>query len=61
MDRCGFNVLCERISHIYVYTRTHMNDDLLNKGELDRCYQEYPKQDDALHMQCPNESVSHMI
>ena len=29
---CDLNVLCERSTHIYVYT--HMNDDLVNRGAL---------------------------
>ena len=44
---CGLNVLCEMFAHIYVYTHTHMNDNLVNRGAIERCYQEYPKLDGA--------------
>ena len=33
MNMCDLNVLCERFSHIYVYT--HINDDIVNRGALE--------------------------
>ena len=34
MNMCDLNVLCERFAHIYGYTHTHMNGDLVNRGAL---------------------------
>ena len=39
----------------------HIYDDLVNKGSLERCFQEYPKLDGTLHMLCPCERTSHML
>ena len=59
MNMSDHNVLCDKISHLYVYTQ--MYDDLVNRGALGRCSKEYPKRDGALHMLCTCERTSHMI
>ena len=49
------NVLCERFAHIYVYT--HMNDDLVNRGDLKgvlKCILNYIV---LIPMLCPRERI----
>ena len=59
MNMCGLKVLCERFAHKYGHT--HMYDDLVNRGALERCSQGYPELVGDLHMLCPHESTSHII
>ena len=53
MNMCGLKVLCEWFAHEYL--NTHMYEDLVNIGALERCSQEYPKPDRCLPMLCPCE------
>ena len=59
MNMCGFNCYVEGfLTYMYIYT--HMNDDLVNTGALERCSQGYPKLHGAVQMLCPYERVSQM-
>ena len=59
MNMCCLKVLFERFSHMYVYK--HINDDLVNRGDLERSSQQHPKLDKCLHMLCSCERFSRMI